>query len=124
MFLISTDGIWRSFKRKVGGCFQNFFLLLCITEASASATVAFPLLCSSGTTLRKLMGFSAARSRPFFRLQTEEEDTKSFKPQLYVAIIVFSFGLALPERPPKKKERKKRRKERIVEELVKKLDKN
>ncbi|GIY94509.1 hypothetical protein CEXT_813391 [Caerostris extrusa] len=33
------------------------------------------------------MGFSAARSRPFFRLETEEEDTKSFKPELCVALV-------------------------------------
>ncbi|GIY21356.1 hypothetical protein CDAR_409781 [Caerostris darwini] len=38
-----------------------------------------------GATLRKLMEFSAARSRLFFHLQTEEEDTKNFKPELHVA---------------------------------------
>ncbi|GIY21362.1 hypothetical protein CDAR_409821 [Caerostris darwini] len=41
-----------------------------------------------GTTLRKLMGFSAARFRPFFRLQTEEEVTKMFEPGLHVGVEV------------------------------------
>ncbi|GIY94513.1 hypothetical protein CEXT_813421 [Caerostris extrusa] len=39
-----------------------------------------------GTTLRKLMGFSAARSRPLFRLQTEEENIKVFYPLPLVPI--------------------------------------
>ncbi|GIZ03533.1 hypothetical protein CEXT_114371 [Caerostris extrusa] len=34
---------------------------------------SFSLIMFPGTTLRKRMGFSAARSRPFFRLQTEED---------------------------------------------------
>ncbi|GIY49496.1 hypothetical protein CEXT_318701 [Caerostris extrusa] len=81
----------RGFKRKSRRLLSKFlsseFYAL---QASASATAAFPLLCS-GTTLRNILFFPAG-SRPFFRLKTEKEDTQKF---LSRACVVVGSNLPL-----------------------------
>ncbi|GIZ03534.1 hypothetical protein CEXT_114381 [Caerostris extrusa] len=71
------DDIRRSFKRKVGGCFQNVFLLLCITEGSAPATVAFPLL-SSGDHFEEAYGIFSSLDRGLSSVFKQKKKKQKF----------------------------------------------